>query len=196
MQSPGMDAMAQAQAALERGERTRREGELPDALAAFTEAVELLRPAEHPAQLAHALTRQAQTHRDLHDYAAAERPQAEAVALYRDLGDGAGLASALRHLGDILGEAGRADEAAPFVSEMLAFYRSSDDIAPLAMANVVRSAAVHAGRIGDREAAQALWLEARDRYAALDEVFRQLTGRDANPGVEESNRRLAAMSAD
>jgi len=191
-----MDAKARAQAALERGERARRAQRLPEALAAFTEAVAALRPADQAAELAHALTRQAQIHRDLHDDAAAEPPQAEAVAIYRRLGDNRGLADALRHLGDILGEAGRGEAAAPLMDEMLALYRSRDDVAPLEMANVVRSAAVHAGRIGDRQAARDLWREARDRYAALDEVFRQLTGRDINPGVEESDRRLAAMSAE
>jgi tetratricopeptide (TPR) repeat protein len=175
-----MDAKAQAQAALERGERARRAQRLPEALAAFTEAVAALRPADQAAELAHALTRQAQIHRDLHDDDAAEPPQAEAVAIYRRLGDNRGLADALRHLGDILGEAGRGEAAAPLMDEMLA----------------LRSAAVHAGRIGDRQAARDLWREARDRYAALDEVFRQLTGRDINPGVEESDRRLAAMSAE
>jgi tetratricopeptide (TPR) repeat protein len=189
-----MDVIAYARAALERGEQARRERRSADALAAFAEAVDTLRGTRDDGLLAHALTRRAQIERDRRDLGAAETSQTEAVGLLRRLDDPGRLASALRHLGEILGEAGRAEQASPLMIEALALYRADRAATPLELANAVRSAAVHAERVGDREAARTLWSEARDLYVPLDGLFLELTGKAENPGVLEADRRLSGLS--
>ncbi|MES2044771.1 MAG: hypothetical protein V4475_12935 [Pseudomonadota bacterium] len=119
--------------------------------------------------------------------------QRRAVALWRELGDAAPLAHAVRHIADMLVEAGRAGEASEPIAEMLALYRQAGDAPPLDVANALRSAAVHAEAIGDSDSAEAFWLKARQRYAALDELFEKLTGQPGNPGVEEADRRINAL---
>ena len=119
--------------------------------------------------------------------------QRRAVALWRELGQPAPLAHAIRHIADILIEAGRAGEASEPIAEMLGLYRQANDAPPLDVANALRSAAVHAEAIGDGDSAEAFWLQARQRYAALDALFEQLTGQPGNPGVEEADRRINAL---
>lgn len=119
--------------------------------------------------------------------------QRRAVALWRELGDPAPLAHAVRHIADMLVELGRAGEASEPIAEMLALYRQASGAPPLDVANALRSAAVHAEAIGDSDSAEAFWLKARQRYAALDELFEKLTGQPGNPGVEEADRRINAL---
>ena len=119
--------------------------------------------------------------------------QRRAVGLWRELGDTAALAHAVRHIADMLVEAGRAREANEPIAEMLALYRQARDASPLDIANALRSAAVHAEAIGDGDSAEAFWLQARQRYATLDEVFERLSGQPGNPGVEEADRRISAL---
>jgi tetratricopeptide (TPR) repeat protein len=104
--------------------------------------------------------------------------QRRAVALLRGGAPG-GHAHALRHLADMLCEAGAHDEAAPLFEEALAYYTGSN---ALDAANALRGAAVNAGRRGDVAAARAHSTRARDLYAAL--------GIEA--GVAEATRRLSA----
>lgn len=78
---------------------------------------------------------------------------------------------------------------------MLDLYRSLPDVAPLEMANATRSVAVHAEHMRDSAEAKRLWLEVRERYAALDTFFHELTGVAANPGVLEADRHLAAIAS-
>jgi tetratricopeptide (TPR) repeat protein len=188
-----MDAHAKAAEALARGEDARRDKRLPDAKLAFAEAVGLFRQFGLPERLAHSLTRSAQIARDTGTFDEARRDQEEALAIYRQLGDRDALPHASRHLADILQDAGRHEEADPHYGEMLALYRARSDTPPLEMANAIRSAARHAEHMGDKEAARRLWTEARDRYAALDELFLELTGSRENPGVRGSRARLAKL---
>ena len=135
----------------------------------------------------------AQQSRDAGDFYDALLQQRRAVALLRDLGDPAALAHAIRHLADILVAAGNAGEASESITEMLTLYRASPDAQPLDIANALRSAAVHAEALGDNETARAFWIQARERYAALDEVFERLTGKAENPGVAEADAKLAGL---
>jgi tetratricopeptide (TPR) repeat protein len=121
--------------------------------------------------------------------------QEAAVAIYRSIDDRRRLPNAVRHLADILQDMGRHREAAPFYTEMQALYAAAQDIPPLEIANAMRSVALHAEHMGDLLKSQRLWLEVRERYAALNDVFFDLTGQTANPGVIESDRRLAALAA-
>ena len=135
----------------------------------------------------------AQQSRDAGDFYDALLQQRRAVALLRDVGDRAALAHAIRHLADILVADGQAGEAAESITEMLTLYRAAPDANPLDIANALRSAAVHAEAIGDNETARAFWIQARDRYAALDDVFERLTGSPGNPGVAEATARIASL---
>jgi tetratricopeptide (TPR) repeat protein len=135
----------------------------------------------------------AQQSRDAGDFYDALLQQRRAVTLLRDVGDRAALAHAIRHLADILVADGQAGEAAESITEMLTLYRAAPDAQPLDIANALRSAAVHAEAIGDNETARAFWIQARERYAALDEVFERLTGSPGNPGVAEASARIALL---
>lgn len=177
---------------LQDGETARREKRLPDARADFAAAAAWY-AAHGPDQLhAHALTRQAQIERDLSNYDAAIAFQQAALHLQRNIGP-KGLAQVVRHLADILDDAGRHRDAAPYYAEMESLYRSTPTIPPLEMANAVRSLAVHADHVGDKMKARQLWTEARERYSNLDQLFLELTGERRNPGVEEADRRLALL---
>jgi tetratricopeptide (TPR) repeat protein len=135
----------------------------------------------------------AQQSRNAGDFYDALLQQRRAVTLLRDIGDPAALAHAIRHLADILVADGQAREAAESITEMLTLYRATPDAQPLDIANAMRSAAVHAEAIGDNETARAFWIQARDRYAALDDVFERLTGSPGNPGVAEANAKIASL---
>jgi len=135
----------------------------------------------------------AQQLREAGDFYNALIQQRRAVALLRDASARATLAHAIRHLADILVDAGRAGEASESITEMLTLYRAIPDAQPLDIANALRSAAVHAEAIGDNETARAFWIQARERYAALDELFERLTGKPGNPGVAEADAKLASL---
>jgi tetratricopeptide (TPR) repeat protein len=186
------DKIAQA---LERGSVARREKHLDEARAAFAEAARYARAAGVHADLAAALTRQAQIERDLGLFDKALSYQLEALAIARNLNTPQTLAHVLRHAGDILQAAGRHAEADPYYREMLALYRATLDTPPLDIANAIRSVAIHAQNLRETDEARRLWQEARERYAALDDVFLSLTGKAENPGVKEADRRLAALGA-
>ncbi|MFM9829802.1 MAG: hypothetical protein ACKVOB_13855 [Sphingomonas sp.] len=102
-------------------------------------------------------------------------------------------AHALRHVVDILVEAGRPHEATAICAEVVALYKDLPDADPLDIANAIRSAAMHAVATGDRQAARLLWIEARERYSGLDDRFARLTGKADNPGVSEADEQLAAL---
>lgn len=184
----------EAWVALARGMEARRNKQPGEARAAFAEAAEIARKSNDPAGLATALAKQAQIELDAGLFDAALALQQQSVAIRRTLNDPPSLAHAVRHVGDILQAAGRHVEADGFYAEMLALYRATTETPPLDMANAVRSAALHAQNLGRTDEARRLWLEARDRYAALDNLFLSPTGKVENAGVKEADRRLAALS--
>lgn len=178
---------------LESGEIARREKRLSDARADF-EVATTWYVLHGPIQMqVHALTRQAQIERDLGAYDAAIDLQKRALQLQRTIGPD-GLPHVVRHLADIMEDAGRYDDASPYYVEMEMLYRNNSTIPPLEKANAIRSLAVHAEHVGDKKRAQQLWTEARDRYSKLDQLFADLTGEQRNPGVEEAERWLAARA--
>jgi tetratricopeptide (TPR) repeat protein len=186
-----MGEVPDPQELLNQAAAARRAGRLPESLEAASQAVALLRAAGGTGDLAHALTRLAQASRDLGRYDDARSAQEEAVALRRVDG-GLPLASALRHLGGILDDQGAHAEAAPVYAEMMTLYQAADT-APLEMANAVRALACNAEGRGDRGEAEALWQEALDRYAVLDDLFQRDYGLPDNPGVAEARARLARL---
>ena len=103
---------------LSRGDAARRERRMEEARKAFAAASEYY-DRHGPAEMRiHALMRRAQIERDTRNYDQAIGFQKEALQLLRD-SDGSGLAHALRHLADILHDAGRDSEAARYYTEMM-----------------------------------------------------------------------------
>jgi tetratricopeptide (TPR) repeat protein len=191
----GIDVNADTALALERGTVARREKRLDDARAAFAEAADSARKSGVLSDLAAALTNQAQIERDTGFLDKALAYQLDALAIARGLNEPQNLAHVLRHVGDILQAANRHADADSYYREMLALYRATPDTPPLDIANAVRSVALHAQNLGQKDEARRLWREARDRYATLDALFLSLTGSAENPGVKEADRRLAALDA-
>jgi tetratricopeptide (TPR) repeat protein len=189
-----MEEARQPEAVLARIATALSANDLAAARAAFAEATAFFRSNGPPETVVHSLTKQAQFERNCGNYEAAERYQLEALAGQRELGAGDRLAHILRHLGDILQDSGRHDDAAPFYDEMIAIYRLLPDTKPLDFANALRSVALHAELTGDRKAARRLWSEACDHYAVLDRLFFDLTGETKNPWVEEALRHLARLA--
>lgn len=124
----------------------------------------------------------AQDARNVGDYYEATLHQRRAVTLLRG-GDPLALGHAIRHLAEILIQAGEPEEATASVREMLALYRPHAGVPALEHANALRCAALHAAATGDDETARAFWLEARSRYDALD----------ISAGVDEADARIAAL---
>ena len=94
------------------------------------------------------------------------------------------LAHTARHPGDVYRENGHSELARPCYEEALALYRAHPEAAPLDVANAIRSMAVLKHDSDERPAARALWIEARELYAA--------EGIDA--GVAECDRRLGQLA--
>ncbi len=102
----------------------------------------------------------------------------------RQQGDMLALAHRLRHIGDILQDAGRDAEARPYYDEALALYRSRPDARVLDLANLLRPLAMLKEKAGDTAEAAALWAEAGSLYAEAG----------VEVGARESARRLALLT--
>ncbi|MEP9358454.1 hypothetical protein [Sphingomonas sp. KR3-1] len=187
--APSMEHPSRGQQLLSTGEAARREGQPEAARTAFAAALTAFRAEADLAGEARALTRQAQIARDAGDLDWALRDQTEAIALYRRTGDGLGLANALRHAGEMFLKQDRLANATAVLHEALDLYRADIDTPPLAMANMLRSVALLATALGERDAARGYWADARARYAALDHLFA-----GTNESVAEADRRLADLA--
>lgn len=170
MRAVNEDRIARAAAA-------RRAGRSEDALKEYRAAI-----AEARGSLALALAGAGQAERDLGDAGAALACYAEAAAVQRAIGDTDRVAHNLRHMADIHADAGRYDAALPLYEEALALYRAQPATHPLDLANALRGMAIAAEALRGRDAARALWREARDLYR----------GEGVEAGVRECERRLAA----
>lgn len=146
-----------------------------------------------PRGQAETYARESQRLRDAGDHYEALSRQRRAVALLRDTDDVPALAHAIRHVADILIEAGRGEEAGAAITEMLALYRAAPDAPPLDVANALRSAALQAEAIQDSDTAWIFWIQARARYDELDALFEEMTGAPGNPGVAEADAHLKRL---
>jgi tetratricopeptide (TPR) repeat protein len=126
------------------------------------------------------LVSQARAARREHRLDDARRHYEDAVAMLRDAGEPLRLAHTLRHLGDVLWDAGRPAQAEPHVRHALALYRHHSDAPRLDVANAIRSLAVVTEHAGNTEEANRLWSEAHEIYVSLD----------VKPGAVESAARL------
>jgi tetratricopeptide (TPR) repeat protein len=102
------------------------------------------------------------------------------VDLLRTLDEPLRLAHTVRHVGDILRQLGRPEEACGCYYEALAIYRGHGATPPSDLANTIRGYALARGDLHETESAEALWIEARDLYASLD----------LQAGVDEADRWL------
>lgn len=98
------------------------------------------------------------------DLAMAEAHYREAIALFRGCDAPLRLAHTIRHLGDVLMQAGAWADADACLGEALALYRSNPSAGRLDVANAIRSRALLEEHLGRRGEAVALWTEARDLY--------------------------------
>lgn len=113
----------------------------------------------------------------------ARRSYEEAVSLLREEGDPFRLAHTLRHLGDVLREAGRSSDAEPCYREALAMYRGQEGTLPLDLANAIRPLAILETAAGRGREARELWEEARALYEAVG----------VREGVAECAQQLARL---
>lgn len=165
------------------GLAARKLRQLPDAKAAYAEAVALSRGGEDASRLVRALMCLAQIERDLGENGIALGHYIEAVEVCRGMGDPLQLAHTVRHLADTLRHASRWQEAKIYYEEALAIYRAEESDRTLDMANALRGFALLSTKMGEVTEARELWNEARDLYA--------LVGVQA--GVDESEERLASL---
>ncbi len=167
------------------GYRARREGRLGEAKEIFSEAVQVCREADaNPSVLAGSLAGLGQIERDLRNDRAAIECYREAVGIQRGHPDRLRLAHTVRHLADVLREAGLLEEARTGYEEVLEIYRRHPETRALDLANAIRGFALLRGNAGDPEDAKSLWSEARDLYQSCD----------VKAGVEESERRIAQLA--
>jgi len=183
-----MEQSSRGHQSLAQGEAERRAGRAEDARRAFGEAIAHFRAEGDLPGEAKALARQAQIARDTGDLDWALHDQTQAIALFRRIGDGAALAHALRHAGDMFVEQEQLANATAHLHEALDLYRADVEAPPLDFANALRSVALLAEALNERSEAHRYWEEARAHYAALDAVFE-----GENVGVREADAHLAAL---
>ena len=92
------------------------------------------------------------------------------------------LAHVARHLGDLLRENARYEEARPLLEEALATYREGNEATALDLANSLRPLALLRDAVGEPGEAGRLWRQARELYATSG----------VDEGVLECDARLAA----
>ena len=103
------------------------------------------------------------------------------------------VAHSVRHVGDILYEARRFQEAEVCYDEALALYDGESQTPPLDLANAIRSLAVLKDEIGELLAAKILWSRARDLYESVGvggRSYREYPPSFANFVYDEINGRL------
>ncbi|MGP8250894.1 MAG: tetratricopeptide repeat protein [Terracidiphilus sp.] len=166
------------------GRKARQERRLEDARSLFREALKECCSDDDPRLVAELHAELAYVERALHDEQAAEAHYRRATEMFRTLRDPYRTAHNMRHLADVLREAGRPLEAAPFYSESIEFFRKSGEY-PLQLANALRGLALMQGDLKDFAGSLQSWAEAKALY--------QMVSVDA--GVVESRKRIDDLMA-
>lgn len=169
-----------------RGTRARAEKRPADARAAFLEAVRQSATETDRPSLGVALSGLAQAERDIGNLEASSHHYANAVMLYRELGDAPRLAFALRHEADVLRENCKPADAESLYREAEGILRGLGDEAKLDLTNTLRGLALTCEALGKSDEAKTLWSEARTLY--------EQCGVEA--GVAEADGKLSATSQD
>jgi len=152
---------------LARGRQARAASRLQEARECFFEAASLSRREARPPLLAESLKGLGQVMRDLGELELALSHYQEAAQLCEEAGLALPHAHALRHVGDLFLQLGRAHPARKACRRALLIYRANPDAAALDRANALRSAALaEEKQAAGVEAARALWQEAKALYAS------------------------------
>ena len=178
------------------GYRARRKNQPAEAKDAFAKAVNISRKLGEKSAGAHfllaeSLTGLGQIERDLGEIPAALQHYQEAAEVYRSLDETLALAHALRHVGNILRSSGDAMQAVGCYDKALLIYRGHPETSALDLANTLRGYALLKADTGHVQAAIAFWQEARALYVRAGKE----TGLDHQPGIDESDRQIARLSA-
>jgi tetratricopeptide (TPR) repeat protein len=152
----------------------------------FRKAIKEGRESEGPAFHAEAHGALGAVERNLGNYDAAIAHYQRATAIFREANYEQRMAHSSRHVGDILREHGRPEEAETYYAEALRVYRSLPQTPPLEVANALRGYALLKEHTGCIDEARQLWDEARTLYTLAEVV----------PGVEESQLHLAILGSD
>jgi len=155
----------------------------PEARRLYIEAIEASGKSELKRELIRALKGLGQIERDAGNSSSALSLYEEALTHCRATGDALLLAHTVRHIGDIHQDMKRDDLAEPCYREALEIYRSSEQTAPLDLANTIRPFALLKENAGEIAEAKQLWAEARDLYSASN----------VSQGVKECTRRLKLL---
>jgi tetratricopeptide (TPR) repeat protein len=129
------------------------------------------------------LIEQGRSERNAGNLTAAADSYRHAVELLRVADQPLRLTHTVRHVGDILQDAGKLTEAGPCYEEALSIYRSHPDTRPGDLANAVAGYARLAEKLNHRQQAILLWKEAHDLY----------THCGIGAGVEEAGSRLSDL---
>ncbi len=171
--------------AIGRAMKAQQERRLADARSAWSDAVELSRQQDNQPELARALRSLGEVERKLHDGPGARLHYEEAVTVCRRVSDPLAFAHTIRHLGDVYHDSDISEMALRCYREALEVYRAHPGAAPLDLANAIRSMAVLTAELNELHLARALWEEAQELYSSVG----------VQAGIDESNRRLAALKA-
>ncbi len=165
---------------LAEADRSRNAGLLQRARHLLATAQGQLQATSEPELRVLVLQKLARVHRDLNNLPEALQCYEAAVAACRGLNRAAQLANLIRHVGDVLVDDGRLDEAKLMYAEALATIQNSDERQPLILANCLRSCALLFEKTGRESEAIPMWREARTIYSqcAIEE------------GVAECDRHL------
>jgi tetratricopeptide (TPR) repeat protein len=181
---------------LRQGYQARREHRLADAKAFYTESVSMCAMANNQPDLAESLTRLGGIERDLGEIDPSLLHYQQAVAIFRKVDNPLRLAHTVRHVGDILRESSQNSLALPCYEEALAIYRSHPETNTLDLANTLRGYALLQTDLGKRQEAIELW---KDAGAVYNHVWQEpgspYSEADLTPGIEESKRQIALLSA-
>lgn len=130
------------------------------------------------------LRSRAEAERRNRNFPAARALYEQAAAAMRTGADPHRLAHTLRHLGLLCAEMDDLAAAETHCREALAIYEANPGAPPLDVANAVRALALVREAAGDLTEAEALWIDARRRYAELS----------VTEGVEGTTRRLERIA--
>jgi tetratricopeptide (TPR) repeat protein len=150
------------------------------------EAVSRLRQSNDRVSLAQALRDLGELERSVPETDGGVAAYREAVEILRADERGLKLAHTVRHLGDIYRHAEKLDDAEQCYAEALQIYRAHPEVSPLELANALRGTAFLKEKMAQRDAAAALWREARTLYEAAGIAA----------GVEEASRRVKFLTVE
>jgi uncharacterized protein HemY len=166
------------------GRQARRQHHLDEARNRLREALECCAGTEDPRLVAELHAELAYVERAHKNDQGAEEHYRQATEMFRKLNDALRLAHNMRHLADVLREAGKPAEAAPLYSESIEIYRRNSEY-PLQLADAIRGQALMQGDLGEVGESLQSWAEAKALY--------QLVG--VADGVAESKQRISVLMA-